>query len=230
MLYKSAIITNGSGSLGGITASHNAGGAYFRARTVPTDPGTPEQNEVRQLFGVLQNRWINTLTEAQREGWTTYAANVSKTNPLGDPIFVSGANWYVGNNVSRRQAGLARVDDAPSIFDIGDFTDPVYTALSEATQQVLVGFEVADDWVGEDGSAMLVFMSRPQNQTVNFWKGPYQLAGIILGNLALPPTSPATVDAPFAFVADQRIFVRTRVTRADCRLSQSVRDFELAVA
>lgn len=230
MLFKSALIDLGSGSLGGITASHNAGGQYLRARTIPTDPGTPEQNAVRQIFGILSNRWLNALTDAQREGWKTYASNVSVTNPLGDPIFLSGNNWYIGNNTARRQAGLLRVDDAPSVFNIGDFTDPLLDNASAVLGSFSVAFEATDDWVSEDGASMLVFVSRPKNVSINFHKGPYQLAGQIDGNSVTPPTSPVVIDAPFGFAEGQRLFNRVRVTRADARLTQSVRDFMLTVA
>ncbi|KKM06452.1 hypothetical protein LCGC14_1743870, partial [marine sediment metagenome] len=47
MLFKSGLITQGSGSIGGLTASHNRGGMYFRARTIPTNPATSFQTVVR---------------------------------------------------------------------------------------------------------------------------------------------------------------------------------------
>ena len=76
MLFQGPLISAASGSLGGLTASHNAGGNYLRARVVPTDPQSPRQVSLRQIVGTLSNRWVNTLSQLQRDAWETYAQNV----------------------------------------------------------------------------------------------------------------------------------------------------------
>lgn len=220
MLVK-GVLTQMSGSLGGITASHNRGGMYLRARTIPTDPSSFFQQSVRSLLGQLANLWQNTLTLAQRTAWDTYAANIVVTNPLGDPTNLTGFQHYIRSNVPRVQAGFPRVDDGPTIFDIGDFTAP---SLSVSAGNTLsVAFTVGDDWVGEDDAALLVLASRQVAPTINFFKGPYRLAGSIDGDSVTPPTSPASVTSPFTYAAGNKAFLATRVTRADGRLSQIVR-------
>lgn len=228
-VFKGLLVSKVSGSIGGITFSHNKGGPYFRARATPTDPNSPQQQAVRAFVGQLSNHWINTLTAAQREAWSNYAANVLVLDPFGDPRFIPAISHYVRSNVPRMQAQLIRADDAPTIFNTGDFTSPSF-AVSEATQEVSVAFGDADDWCGEDASALLIYGSRPQNPTINFFKGPYRFAGYALGSTTVPPISPETIALPFAAVEGQRTFWRAQVTRADGRLSLSFRDLATVAA
>lgn len=228
MLFDSPLISRGSGSVGGLTFSRNRSGNYIRARTNPVNPNTPQQQAVRSAVADLSNLWINTLTQADRDKWEDYAANVPVTNPLGASIFLTGINQYVRSNVPRIQAGLARLDVAPSIFDIGSFT-AVGTVAAASGNQVAVSFTDTDDWATATGGAMLVWIARPVSETINFFKGPYRFAGSILGDDTTPPTSPAVITSDFAFEAGQKIFTRIRVTQADGRLSADARDFSIAV-
>lgn len=227
MLFKSALVTQASGSIGGMTASHNAGGMYMRARTIPTDPATAQQIKIRNYVAVLANKWSSALSDAQRAAWAVYAANVPLLNPLGDQTYKSGINMYTRGNVARLQAGFARVDDAPTVYNLGDFTDPT-VGFDATADEIDVTFTDTDDWANEDDAAMLVWASRPQNRTINFFKGPYQFAGSIDGDSVTPPTSPAAISAPFVAAAGQKIFVIIKVVRADGRVSYGFRASAIA--
>lgn len=230
MKIKSALITEASGSLGGITASHNRGGLYLRARVVPVNPNTPEQQAIRSFVAQLSNLWVNTLTDFLRASWDFYAQNVPLPDRLGEPRNVGGLAMYIRSNVPRLQVALPRVDTGPAIMNLGDFTAPVFAAPIESGQTTSVGFTETDAWVAEDDAAMLFFASRPQSAAINFFKGPYRTFPGILGNLALPPTSPVVTPLPFGFVAGQKIFFRANVTRADGRLATQDFAVEVAVA
>lgn len=226
MKFKSQILQQASGSVGGLTYSHNAGGMYTRQRSIPTDPATPQQSTVRGLMAQLANLWVNTLTAAQRAAWDVYAANVPVLNVFGDPIFISGLNHYVRSNVPILQAAGPRVDDGPAIYDLGDYTNPSF-GIDATADEVDVTFTEADDWVDEDDAYMIIWCSRPQNPSINFFKGPYRFAGVIAGDSVTPPTSPAAIALPFVAAVGQRIFVRANVARADGRLSTPFRGFGL---
>lgn len=218
MKYKPLIGDQMSGSMGGITASRNAAGTYFRQRSIPVNPATAQQQAVRNAMSQLAAAWVSVLSSAQRAAWVTYSDNVPLTDKLGAQINVGGLPMYQRSNVPRLQAGLPRVDDAPTIFDLGDFTTPTLTVAVLATA-LQVSFDNSDAWANEDDSAMLVYGSRPVNASIAFFKGPYRLAGTIDGDSTTPPTSPATLTNPFPFVAGQRVFTQFRVSRADGRLS-----------
>lgn len=230
MKFKGTIIDQASGSVAGLTFSRGIGGQYIRARAMPTNPNSPYQQIVRGFMSQLTSLWNNTLTAVQRAAWDTYAANVTLIDPLGEPINVSGINHYIRSNVPRLQAALARVDDAPTIFNLGDYTNPDVTNATEAGGTFDVTFDTGDDWVGEDEAAMLVLSSRSKNPTINYFKGPYRFADSIDGDGTTPPTSPATITSPFAINAGTRLFAKMQVTRADGRLSAPFRDYTLAVS
>lgn len=219
MLFKPLLGAALSGKVGGIVASHGPGGAYFRVLAIPTNPSTPEQSAIRNAVTNLSGRWVNILTQAQRDTWKTYATNVTHTNRIGEAINLSGLTEYVRSNVTRSQvAALNRVNDGPDIFDLGEFTAPTAT-VAAGTQLITLSFDVTDAWVGETGSAMVIYASRPQNQTINFFKGPYRVAGSVLGDDGAPPASPVPIPVPFVVVAGQRLHMYVRVTRNDGRLS-----------
>lgn len=222
MIFTSPIITVGSGSVAGLTFSHNAGGNYIRSRTIPTDPNSPQQQEIRGIVGNLAGLWNSTLTNTQRTEWITYAANVPLLNTLGQSRNVSGIAMYIRSNTARLQASLTRIDDGPAVFTLGDFTNPSFEYDATANE-VDVTFDNTDAWANEDGAAMLVYASRPQNDTIEFHKGPYRFAGLIAGNATTAPTSPAAITAPFAASAGQRVFERIVVVRADGRVSLDFR-------
>lgn len=220
MLFKPLLGAELSGSIAGITASHNKGGAYFRNRVIPVNPATPQQGIVRQLMGNLASRWAGVLAPSQRDTWDTYAANVPLLNRLGESVNVTGLNMYQRSNIPREQNGLPRVDSAPIIFNLGDFTAPTIASLTSPTALSL-NFEATDTWVSEDDAAMLIYGSRQQNESILFFKGPYRaFATQLLGEVAIPPTSPFAGVMPFNTGAGNKAFIKVSVTRADGRLSQ----------
>jgi len=221
VLYKSALTTEASGSLGGIVASHNKGGSYLRARVTPTDPASNQQLVIRGLMGQLANFWVSTLTAVQRAAWAVYAAQILQLNPFGDGRTLTGLNHYVRSNLPRLQQGLTRVDDAPTTFDKGSFTH--FTQVVDATaDEIDVTFLNTDSWAVAVGGALLVYVSRPQNPSVQFFIGPYRLAGAVLGAV-VPPTSPTSLALPFPVVAGQRVYIRMQATQPDGRLSDPFR-------
>lgn len=217
MKIKSSIITQASGSIGGLTASHNRGGLYLRARATPVNPNSPNQQAVRGYFAQLATLWV-ALTGTQRAGWDTYAANVLLPDTLGEARNIGGLAMYIRSNVPRLQGGQPRVDDAPTIYTLAEYTTPLFDAPSEALQDITLNFDVLDDWVNEDDAAMYVYTARPQNQSINYFKGPYRISSAILGNALLPPVSPNVGVPAFPYVAGNAVFARINVTRADGRL------------
>ncbi len=228
MLFESGIITAASGSIGGLTASRNKGGMYFRAKAVPVDPGSSFQIAVRVIMAGLVNIWNNVLTQAQRDDWATYAANTPILNKLGALSNVSALNMYTRVNVPRLQAGASRVDEGPVEFNTGEFTNVTHS-FSQAGG-ISVAFDNTDAWANEDDSSMILFAGRPQNPSINFFKGPYRLVATIEGDAITPPVSPQIfATPPFSFTEGQRMFARVVVARADGRLSTTQRFTSLAV-
>lgn len=232
MLFKGILGTALSGKLDGIVASHNAGGTYFRNLVIPTNPNSPQQVVVRNAVASLTSIWGSSLTQAERDSWDLYAANVKLTNRIGDQINISGLAMYVRSNVGRLQISQARVDQGPPVFNLGSFTAPTLSNATVAGQTVDVNFFVAptsDPWATEVGGSLLIYLSRPQNVGINYFINPYRFATFVAGD-PVPPVTPVTVAAPFAFALGQRLFARFVTHRADGRVSATSRATVLTVA
>lgn len=226
MKFSSLVYAQTSGSVGGLTYAHNKGGLYTRARRVPVNPNSAQQSAVRDAVSAAVGRWTNTLTDAQRAAWETYAANVPLLDALGMSRNVSGINMYVRSNVPRIQVGLSPVDAGPTTFSLPDLTLPTYV-VNAGADTVAVSYTNTDGWATAVGGALLIYASRQQSPTINFFAGPYRFAGRVNG-AATPPTSPATITLPFAADSGNKVFFRAEATEADGRLSSSFRGFDVA--
>lgn len=226
MLFTSQVIASASGSAGGLTASRNRYGMYFRARVVPVDPSSIQQQFARAFFRTAATSWKN-LTDVQRDGWETYADNTPMQNKLGQTVTLTGFAQYVRTNSFSLSVGLGAFLDAPTVFGLPAYTPPTIDVITGTT--LTVAFTVADEWVNEVGGALSIQVSRPVSPSVNFFKGPFRKTGLVLGDVTTPPTSPAALTSQFTYTAGQKCFCRFRVMRADGRYSQAVVDAKVAV-
>lgn len=214
MKFKSHIVTQASGSVGGTTYASNQGGLYMRARSIPTNPNTSFQQSYRQFFKTVMNAWTNTLTAAQRTAWSVYAKNTPVIDSLGSSIVIGDNAMFLRTNGPALQIGLALFANAPTTFDLGAFTAPVPT-ITHSSTSMSVAFTVGDTW-NTAGGAMLLYASRPQNPSINFFKGPFRLVGKISG----VATSPQTFTLPFAAGSTTSVmFIKASVLQPDGRLS-----------
>lgn len=218
MLFKSQIFTQVSGSIGGTTFSRNKGGLYTRARSVPVNPNSPAQISARNAFSSLVNAWTEILTPTQRDAWDLYALNTPVTNVFGDSKTLTGQQMYIRSNQPRVRDNQARVDAGPTIFDLGTFTTPVLTIVESSPNDISVAFTNTDTWAIAVGGFLFALASRGQNQSKNFFKGPFRSAGAIAGAV-VPPTSPEVVLSAFPYAENQKVFVAFRASQPDGRLS-----------
>lgn len=207
-----------SGKQGGIVWSHNAGGPYVRNRSIPTNPNTARQVAVRNSVRALAIAWDQTLTQAQRDAWDVYAANVSWTNRLGQTITLTGLNHYIRSNTPRLVSGIAAVDVAPVVFELATADLLLSATASEATQDLTIDGDPAGAWIGEAAAWQFYYMGLPQNASRKFFGGPYRFLTAVPG--AGPPPFPIVIAASFPFAEGQRIWLRSRVARGDGRLSE----------
>lgn len=218
MLIKSAILSQASGSLAGSTFARNKGGMYVRARSIPTNPNSVGQQEVRGYMQQLAVIWASTVTAAQREAWRVYAANVTMTNRLGDSVLLSAQQHFIRSNLPRLQAGLAVVAAGPTTYNLGEFTDPSF-AIVGATGVATVTFDDAAAWCDVDGAAMIFRLSRPVSPTINYFKGPFRYVGLIEGDSVTPPTSTDDLPAGQLGATGSKYFLSVTLSQADGRLA-----------
>jgi len=207
-----------SGSLGATVYSRNRYGAYTRPRTVPVNPNTDRQVAVRNALRNLSIIWDTVLTQPQRNAWDVYAANIPWTNKFGDPVSLTGLSHYIRSNTPLLQSGIARVDAAPVIFTLAQAEQAMAATASEATQDLTIDGDPAGPWIGEAGAWQFYYMGIPQNASRKFFNGPWRFLTAVPG--AGPPPFPVVIAAAFPFADGQRIWLRSRVCRADGRLSE----------
>lgn len=224
MLIKSAMLGQASGSMSSITASHNRFGMYFRNRSVPVNPSSSRQQQVRATFMALAAYWSETLTQVQRDAWNLYGNTVEMLNKLGDTIHLTGFNHFLRSNCAILQASGTQVDAGPTNMSLPTVDESAEAGASEGTQLVSIVFDDNMDWCSEDGAHMTVLMASPKGVGVEFIDGPFRFAGAFDGNSTTPITSPQTVAAPFGIAITQKSQVQLRIARADGRVTAPFRD------
>jgi hypothetical protein len=166
---------------------------------------------------------MTTLTQTQRDQWTTYGANVPVLNRFGDSINLTGLNHYIRSNIPRLITTLPRVDDGPVIFGLPEADNLANAAYAADDQKVSVSFDDTLDIYDEDQSAILTYCGLPVNPSINFFGSPFRFVDVIAGSSTTPPTSPTELDYPFTMQEDQQVFHKFRITLADGRLSEFFR-------
>jgi len=217
-----------SGSIGGTVWSHNRSGVYIRNRSIPVNPNTDRQSAVRNAVRSLAILWETVLTQNQRDAWDVYAANVSWQNKLGVTISLTGLNHYIRSNTELVTLGFGRIDDAPVIFNLAAAELNLGCAATENNQTLSITFDDTLPWATEVGAFQHFSVGIPQNASRRFFGGPWRYVVSVAGET--PAVSPKLAVCPFPFADGQRLWVRSRIMRADGRLSQFAQVNFLATA
>ena len=213
---------NPSGSLLGITASHNRYGSYLRGRTKPVNPQSIRQDAARNKLTYLTSLWNSAAMDTYRAGWNLYAANLPATPGSTSP---TGFNFFISSNAVRMWAyGTAQLAP-PNLFTLPTIDTKAAATVSEATQLISVTFDPTNAAFNEIHGCMVVSMGMPKMNTGEFFNGPYRQAGLVDGATVTPPTSPQTIAVPWPVAEGQRIWTNFRILRADGRLSNPFRSY-----
>ena len=115
------------GSDAGTTYSRNRGGAYTRNRVAPIQPSTVYQQAVRARLTLFSKQWSSLLTQAQRDGWISFASSHPVTDVFGASIVLTGSQMYGRLNQQLGAAGLTEISDAPLTSDVESLATAVLT-------------------------------------------------------------------------------------------------------
>ena len=219
-----------AGKMAGNVFARNRSGSYVRAWAKPVNPQTGRQEVARNIVAFLAQQWRETLTELQRQAWNTYASNVSMLNKLGESINLSGFNQYVRSNSVVLLMGFPQVDDGPAIQSLAG-TDPTFAVAATADDQnIAITFDDTLDWVDEDEAGLEILVGNPQQQTINFFNGPFRFADGLEGDSITAPVTGDEIVSPFTLTEGQKLFVEARIVRADGRISNRFRAPAITVA
>jgi hypothetical protein len=191
---------------------------------------------MRGILASLVNSWTNTLTAAQRAAWEMYAANTPTTDVMGAVLMLTGQQFFIRNNAPRVQAGLTTIVAAPTTYNNGEAVVEVAASASGTPNTLEIDTSVPDlegvltFGAPTDAAAVgLVYWYGNVNPSVNFWRGPYQLAAVTGTIGATSSTLVWTHDYVADWLAEnlpaagQRVPIRIRLSYADGRLSPAWR-------
>lgn len=174
MRFRSQLLADASGSIGGATASKNRGGNYFRRRRAPVNPNTARQVEVRSTMAGLNQFWM-ALTSPERAAWQTYADAVPPIDNGYGAVIRTGQNQYLRSNIVRLQAGLTRIDAAPTTYNYGVPVVAIHTPVFNV-DSLAISFQFSLNVPTDEAGDVVWYISRPYAPSRNFYRGPFQFA------------------------------------------------------
>lgn len=113
------------GSQGGVTFRRHRGRTIISNKPHTRRHRLPHQVPRTIALAQLVHRWKNTLTAAQRSGWDNFATNPSLYYNTHAPASLPGMHAFLQENLVRNLAGIAILDDAPTVPLILRPPDPV---------------------------------------------------------------------------------------------------------
>lgn len=221
MLIKYGLgVADARGSAGGVTASRNKSGAYFRARVKPVNPKSTRQEAARTYVAFFAQRWHEDLTVVQRGLWETYAAAVTMKNGLGETIHLSGYNQYMRTNCVGSTVPLGNFDDAPTILSLAE-QDPTLVFNEEDIAAQTLTFTFSNQgWApnGDPKGRMMLYQGQPQLVSRQTYHGPFRYIGVVDPIAGAAGTQ--TLAAGYSFALGQKVWCRARIFTTTGRVSE----------
>jgi hypothetical protein len=166
----------------------------------PVQPRTPAQLNQRALMTTNAAAW-RALTDAQRAGWLSLGAMISRTDSLGQTYTLNGFAAYCSVNNNKLAAGDAVVSDAPAIVTPGDLLTVTVTLTNAA-------FSIAYTATPLAASTRLFIYASPQASAGRKFNGDYRLVAVTAAAAASPHNLLAAYTAKFGVpVTGNRIFL-----------------------
>jgi len=176
MQFKSQLITQASGSIGGTTFTRNSFSSLIcRARSMPVNPGTNQQGNIRSAFTNAVTVWESLLTDSERSDWTNWAHTLTLKNRLGEDYTPSGRQMFIAFWSANQYAYLRGLDPTPPLVAaptvMGSLLEPSVQVVAPAAAGVGFGLSIAN----ASGSNTFFYSARSiaLSNGRNFWKGPY---------------------------------------------------------
>jgi hypothetical protein len=212
MKYKPLLGTDLSGHVGGLVASHNTYGPYFRQRVRPVNRKTGAQRSQRAAVAATSQQWRG-LDPTVRAAWT--AASIVKVSRKGDRVTLTGQAAYQFVNTIRTRAGLAAINAPPSSTTVPSLSYP--TATFTSATQISLDVVLSDEW-SATGGWMILSGSLSTSPGVAFKPANLAIA-IELGPAA---STPIAIPLPFAVPIGGTLRLTAHAGSPDGRQSQYV--------
>jgi hypothetical protein len=204
MKWRSSLVDELSGSMGGRTASVARGGiGYFRSRVIPRNPNTLLQSAVRAALSSASVYWNTILSEADREAWW----DLAEGGQTGQSLFTKANQariYAVNSNRTVDSSGAYTELDVPIVTvppesSATNLTTPSPIVIDDSANTLSVTVSQLDDWNAEtvptDAASMLaVYASHQQSASRNSRQHPFQALGFVVR-----PEADPTIATPIVF-------------------------------
>jgi hypothetical protein len=162
-----------SGSIGGTVFSHNRGGAYMRLRSIPANPQTIYQQNIRSFLALLSQNW-RSLSQEGQAAWANWATQNPITDALGESVTLSGHQAFIKLNHRLLQAGDSIITVPPIV------TSPVpLLTLSAAADESDSSLELTFTTTPLPAAVrLMVWAASTNSQGIHFVANRYRLINI----------------------------------------------------
>lgn len=201
------------GSISGTTYQQSPFGTVLRNRTVPVNPNSSKQVNIRGAMASMSFIWTTLLTAAERQSWEDYAAATPIPDRFGTTIIVRGRQMFMRTNLIRFYVTGSADVNAPTTPGVAP--SPILTLTGDTTDGIVVTVNPGATSVGD---ICQIGLGVPVNQSRNFYKAPFSnVAG-----LTSTTTFPFEVIPGSAVVIGQRWFLSSRLVLAGNKVSSQV--------
>jgi hypothetical protein len=142
MKYLSALISQGSASIGGATFSKNRGGNYIRKRVAPVQPRSSAQQAVRATLASLSGQWKD-LGAAVIAAWSALASTITLKDSLGNSYIPTGNQLYVGLNATLTACAESTISAAPASMPAFPDMLPIAVTATAGTPSLAITTSLA---------------------------------------------------------------------------------------
>lgn len=175
-----------SGSVQGVTYSHNRGGAYTRKRATPVvGTRTTRQGVVKGNMTVASQAW-QLLSVGDQNAWISYANGHPVINRLGSSIKLTGSQYFIKCAAALLNAG----EPLPTLPPVSTTIQPVVLSDFEVNDSPSMSLTLTP---GTAGDFILVAVSKWSSAGVNFNK--------TFSQVTVVPSDTATIDVMDAWIA-----------------------------
>lgn len=196
-----------SGSSQGDTSSRSRFGQYYRSRRAPVNPNSGVQSLSRSRLAAASQAWRG-LAEVVRRAWNAAAAERPLQDALGQTVYQTGAQMFIGLYTSLKQAGLSVPPNVPT--QSPPFVTALTAGASAGTAVLNVGFGATIP----SGTVAIVDCSPLQSAGISFCKD-YRFVRLAAGVINTDIACGSAYLAKFGdMIAGKKIFIRGRLVTA----------------
>lgn len=164
------------GSIAGTTFSRVKGGAIARNRTVPVNPNSLAQANVRTNFAIVVASW-NILGKAEIDTWAALAPNVELVNRLGEAYNPTARQLYLSINLAKQNGGLALLNEAPASPNLPDPDAGITSITGEVTAGDLSSLDT-NVLTAQATTTVFMDMTRPHSPSITNVENMYRQVSI----------------------------------------------------